>query len=59
MKSLMINLADALYDLQSGNKRLESFAVDHMQLRTCAEFTGKFVKDRLKIIFAKEDSLQS
>jgi len=55
----MINLADALYDLQSGNKRLESFAVDHMQLRTCAEFTGKFVKGRLKIIFAKEDSLQS
>ena len=55
----MINLADVLDDFHSDTERLESFAVGHVQLRTCAEFTGKFVKGRLKIIFAKEDSLQS
>jgi hypothetical protein len=52
----MINPADALYDLHSGNKRLENFALDHMQLRAPAEFTFKLVKGGLKIIFPKERS---
>ena len=31
----------------------------HMNLRTAAKFTGKFVKGRLEIVFAKENAGQA
>ena len=42
----------------SGLKRPKSVAIDHVKLRAAAEFAGKFVKGRLKIIFAKENARQ-
>jgi hypothetical protein len=59
LKLLRVSLADVLDDCHSDTKRLESFAVSHVQLCAGAEFTGKFVKGRLKVILAKENSLQS
>jgi hypothetical protein len=58
LKFPRIYLADTLDDFHSRKKRLESFAIDHMQLGTAAEFTSKLVKGRLEIIFAKENARQ-
>ena len=39
-------------------KRLETFAINHMDLRAAAKLTGKFLKRWLKIVFAKENAGQ-
>ena len=55
---LRVSVADAFENFHPDAKRLETFSIDHMNLRAAAEFIGKFVKGWLEIIFAKKDARQ-
>lgn len=55
---LRVSVADVLDNFHPGAKRLKTFAIDHMNLRTAAELAGKFLEGRLKIVLAKENAGQ-
>ena len=55
---LRVSVADVLDNFHPGAKRLETFAIDHMNLRATAELTGKFLERGLEIVFAKENAGQ-
>ena len=55
---LRVSVADVLDNFHPGAKRLETFAIDHMNLRAAAELTGKFLEGWLKIVLAKENAGQ-
>ena len=55
---LRVSFAEMLDNFHPDSKRLETFAVDHMDLRAAAELTGKFLKGWLEIGLAKENTGQ-
>ena len=52
------SVADVLDNFHPDAKRLETFAIDHMNLRTGAKLTGKFLEGWLKIVLAKKNAGQ-
>jgi hypothetical protein len=55
---LRVSVADVLDNFHPGAKRLETFAINHMNLRAGAKLTGKFLERWLKIVLAKENAGQ-
>jgi hypothetical protein len=55
---LRVSVADVLDNFHPDAKRLETFAIDHMNLRTGAKLTGKFLEGWLKIVLAKKNAGQ-
>jgi hypothetical protein len=55
---LRVSFADVLDNFHRPSKRLETFAIDDMNLRAAAELTGKFLEGWLKIGLAKENAGQ-
>ena len=55
---LRVSVADVLDNFHPGAKRLETFAIDDMNLRAGAKLTGKFLEGWLKIVLAKENAGQ-
>ena len=53
-----VSVADVLDNFHPDEKRLETFTIDHMNLRTGAKLTGKFLERWLEIGFAKENAGQ-
>jgi hypothetical protein len=53
---LRVSVADVLDNFHPSAKWLETFAIDHMNLRAGAELTGKFVEGWLKIVLTKENA---
>ena len=53
-----VSFAEVLDNFHSHAERLETFAIDYMNLRAAAKLTGKFLEGRLEIIFAKENAGQ-
>ena len=52
------SFADVFDNFHRDAKRLESFAIDNMNLRAATELSGKFLEGWLEIIFAKENTRQ-
>ena len=50
--------AEVLYNFYPDSKRLETFAIDHVNLCATAELTSKFLKGRLEVVRAKENVRQ-
>ena len=55
---LRISVADVLDNFHPDAKRLETFAIDHMNLRAAAKLTRKFLEGGLEIVVAKENAGQ-
>ena len=55
---LRVSVADVLDNFHPGAKRLETFAIDDVNLRAAAKLPGKFLKCWLKIVLAKENAGQ-
>lgn len=55
---LRVIVADVLDNFHSEAERLETFAINHMNLRAGAKLTGKFLEGWLKIVLAKENAGQ-
>jgi hypothetical protein len=55
---LRTSVADVLDNFHPDAKRLETLAINHMNLRAAAKLTGKFLKGWLEIILAKENAGQ-
>jgi hypothetical protein len=55
---LRISVADVLDNFHPDAKRLETLAIDHVNLRAATELTGKFLEGWLEIIFAEENAGQ-
>jgi hypothetical protein len=53
---LRVSIADVLDYFHPDAKRLETFAIDYMNLRAGTKLTGKFLEGWLKIVLAKEDA---
>ena len=53
---LRVSIADVLDYFHPDAKRLETFAINHMNLRAGAKLTGKFLERWLKIVLAKENA---
>ena len=58
MKLLRVILANAFDDFHSGQKWLEFFSIEYVQLSAAAELSGELVKSRLKIILTEKDARQ-
>src|SRR5206468_6438065 len=57
-KLLRVIFANKFDDFHSGKKRPEFFAIKHVNLRAATKLSSEFVKSRLKIILAEEDTRQ-
>ena len=55
---LRVSVADVVDNFHPDAKRLETFAIDHMNLCAGAKLTGKFLEGWLKIVLAKENAGQ-
>ena len=55
---LRASVADVLDNFHRDVKRLETFAIDDMNLRAGAKLTRKFLEGWLEIVFAKENTGQ-
>ena len=55
---LRVSVADVLDNFHPNAKRLESFAIDHMNLRAAEKLTGKFLEGWLEIVLTKENAGQ-
>jgi len=55
---LRVSVADVLDNFHPDTKRLETFAIDDVNLRAAAKLTGKFLESWLKIVLAKENAGQ-
>jgi hypothetical protein len=52
---LRVSFADVFDNFHPDAKRLETFSIDHVNLRAAAKLTGKFVEGWLEIVLAKEN----
>ena len=55
---LRVSIADVLDYFHPDAKRLETFAIDYMNLRAGTKLTGKFLEGWLEIGLAKENAGQ-
>jgi hypothetical protein len=55
---LRVSVADVLDNFHPGVKRMEMFAIDHMNLRAGAKLAGKLLEGWLEIVLAKENAGQ-
>ena len=55
---LRVSFAEVLDNFHRQSKRLETFAIDDMNLRAAAELTGKFLEGWLETGLAKENTGQ-
>ena len=55
---LRVSFADVLNNFHPDAKGLETFAIDHVNLRAATELTGKFLEGWLEIVLAKENAEQ-
>ena len=56
MKLLRVIFANAFDDFYSGQKWLEFFAIEYVQLSAAAELSSELVKSRLEIVLAEQDA---